>query len=521
MQKFGGSAAFTNRKERTLILLFCLAAALRIFIFCAAFPFFTDVDEDLHFDLVMRYSLGHVPRTFDLLSKESLDWIVPYASPEFIQTPDQFPEGKFPPPLWKQSGPEAEEVMAVTRAAWNTEINFESSQPPLYYSLGAVWLRLGQRLGLTGIESLYWIRFLNVPLIALLVWMGYVAARTIGPEHLELRIGVPLLLAFIPQDVFFSINNDVLSPICVGALFLCVLRWLRPEPPALWLGVCTGLAIAATYLTKLANLPLLGVALIAIVATCRRPALSGRMFARRRSAATTAPIAGQKSGGRLAAFAALVLCAAIPIGAWMIWTKHNFGEVTGSTTKIALLGWTRKPFAEWWRHPIFTPRGLSVFWSDLLATFWRGEIKWLNEPLRSRIADGFYAISSLLFLCAALAGMRRQSGLSAFQRQAFAIAGLSFLASVVFFALLSIQFDFGSCVNPSREHPYFASGRLMTGALIPFALLYVYGLERLCRSLGPGRLSLIILTVIMVLVTASEIIVNRVAFASEHNWFHL
>ncbi|PYL88068.1 MAG: hypothetical protein DMF17_00395 [Verrucomicrobia bacterium] len=381
-------------------------------------------------------------------------------------------------------------------------MNFESSQPPLYYSLGAVWLRLGQRIGLTGIESLYWIRFLNVPLIALLVWLGYVAARTIEPEHLELRIGVPLLLAFVPQDVFYSINNDVLSPICVGSLFLCLLRWLRTEPVTLWLCIFTGLAIAATYLTKLANLPLLIVALIAIVATLL-------------------PIARQKSGGRLAAFAALVLCAAIPIGAWMMWTKYNFGGVTGSTTKIALLGWTRKPFADWWRHPIFTPRGLWVFWSDLLATFWRGEIKWLNEPLRSRIADGFYAISSFLLLCVALAGIRRRAGLSAFQRQALAIAGLSFLAAVGFFALLSIQFDFGSCVNPSREHPYFASGRLMIGALIPFALFYIYGLERLCRSLGAGRLSLLVLTVIMALVTTSEIIVNRVAFASEHNWFHL
>jgi len=504
-QKFGGSAAFTNRKERTLILLLCLAAALRIFIFCAAFPFFTEVDEDLHFDLVMRYSLGQMPRTFDLLSKESLDWIVPYASPEFLFTPDQFPEGKFPPPLWKQSGPEAEEVMAVTRAGWSTEINFESSQPPLYYSLGAVWLRLGQRLGLTGIESLYWIRFLNVPLIALLVWLGYVAARTIEPEHLELRIGVPLLLAFIPQDVFFSINNDVLSPICVGVLFLCVLRWLRTEPLTFWLGICTGLAIAATYLTKLANLPLLSVALIAIVAIPH----------------AGLPIAQRKSGGRLAAFAALLLCAAIPIGAWMMWTRYNFGGVTGSATKIALLGWTRKPFADWWQHPIFTPRGLWVFWSDLLATFWRGEIRWQNHPLAWRIGDEFYATSSLLLLCAALAGMRRLAGLSAFQRQALAIAGLSFLAAVGFFALLSIQFDFGSCVNPSREHPYFASGRLMIGALIPFALFYIYGLERLCRSLGAGRLSLLVLTVIMALVTTSEIIVNRVAFASEHNWFHL
>jgi hypothetical protein len=186
-----------------------------------------------------------------------------------------------------------------------------------------------------------------------------------------------------------------------------------------------------------------------------------------------------------------------------------------------VLGWSRKPFADWGHHPIFTPRGICYFWSELLATFWRGEIRWQNQPLRSRIADGFYAISSLLFVCVGLAGIRRPAGLSTFQRQALALAGLSFLAAVGFFALLSLQFDFGNCINPSREHPYFASGRLMSGALIPFALLYVYGLARLCRSLDAERLFFFVLTAIIALVTASEIIVNRVAFASEHNWFHL
>src|SRR4029077_15047502 len=133
MQNFGGLTGFINRNERTLILLLCLAAAVRIFVFAAAFPFFSEVDEDLHFDLIIRYSLGDIPRTFDLLSKESLDLIVPYASPEFLQTPDQFPEGKFPPPLWKQSGPEAAQVVDITRAVWSGETNFESSEPPLYY----------------------------------------------------------------------------------------------------------------------------------------------------------------------------------------------------------------------------------------------------------------------------------------------------------------------------------------------------------------------------------------------------
>ena len=61
------------------------------FVFAAAFPFFSNGDEDLHFDLVTQYSAGQLPRTFGVLTDESLSFIVPYASPEFLQTPDQFP----------------------------------------------------------------------------------------------------------------------------------------------------------------------------------------------------------------------------------------------------------------------------------------------------------------------------------------------------------------------------------------------------------------------------------------------
>src|SRR5712691_9697076 len=202
---------FTNvfaifRSERLLILLLCFAAALRVFIFAAAFPFFSNGDEDLHFDLVTQYSAGRLPRTFDVLKNESLNFIVLYSSPEFLQTSDQFPNAKFPPPLWKQTTAEAAPVIEVTKAVWQKEINWESSQPPLYYLVAGLWWRFGQSIGLTGVESLYWIRFLNPLLISILVWLGYVVARTVGPEHFGLRLGVPLLLVFIPQDVFYVIS---------------------------------------------------------------------------------------------------------------------------------------------------------------------------------------------------------------------------------------------------------------------------------------------------------------------------
>ena len=487
--------------QRLLILLLSVVAALRVIVFAAAFPFFSNGDEDLHFDVITQYSANRLPRTFDVLTKESLSFIVPYASPEFIQTPDQFPNAKFPPPLWKLSAAEAAPIIEVTRAAWQSEINWESSQPPLYYALAGVWWKVGQYIGLTQIQSLYWIRFLNGLLAALVVWLGYLAARTIAPDRIDLSIGVPLLVAFVPQDVLYVLSNDVLSPVCFGVVFLCVMRWLRAESPSLLLSVTTGLAIAATYLTKLTNLPLLTVAMIAIVARWLQ-------------------MARQRSGLAIPSLVLTILSAGVPIGAWMLWSKYHFGGVTGSTATIALLGWTPKPFADWWRHPIFSPQGLWTFWYELTARFWRGELMWQNRELSWRVADEFYAISSLIFVAAAIIGLRRHARLSAFQRRALVLAALTFIAALAFLALLSVRFDFGECIYPSRAHPYFTSGRLMSGALIPFALLYVYGIGYLLRRVGEVA-PIVVVAGIMTFASVSEIFINRTVFASEHNWFHL
>src|SRR5215813_15108762 len=335
-----------RRKEQLLIMLLSVLAAVRVFIFAAAFPFFSNGDEDLHFDLITQYSHAQVPKSFDRLKEETLNWIVPYASPEFLFPPERFPDGKFPAPLWKEPWSKVEPEIAATRSEWSSEINFQSSQPPLYYALASAWWWIGKHIGVGGIRSLYWIRFLNVPLVAMMVWLGYITARTIAPEWMDLRMGVPLLLALIPQNVFYAMNNDVLSPVCFGALFLCVLQWLRTDRPTLLLGTFTGLAVAATYLTKLSNLPLIAVALVAIIAKLR--------LAKR-----------QKSKTALAAFGMLILWASIPVGSWIIWTKYQFGDLTGSAAKITLLGWTKKPLSDWWQHPIFTLQGIWFFWSDL------------------------------------------------------------------------------------------------------------------------------------------------------------
>jgi hypothetical protein len=133
----------------------------------------------------------------------------------------------------------------------------------------------------------------------------------------------------------------------------------------------------------------------------------------------------------------------------------------------------------------------------------------------------FYVISSLGFFFVAvvslLGGLTKDTG--AAPRRALWIAAASFIAAIAFLGFLSLQFDFGSCINPSRERPYFFQGRLMTGAMIPFALLYVYGLHRLLRALP--ALVLPALVASATAITISESFANGVAFASVYNWFHM
>ena len=70
--------------ERKWILLLCLLAAIHVFIFSAAFPFFNNVDEQAHFDLVVKYSHGHIPRRLEPMSAESAQYIVAYGTLEFL-----------------------------------------------------------------------------------------------------------------------------------------------------------------------------------------------------------------------------------------------------------------------------------------------------------------------------------------------------------------------------------------------------------------------------------------------------
>jgi branched-subunit amino acid transport protein len=484
------------------VIGFCFFAAVRVLFFSAAFPFFNNVDERRHVDLVIKYAEGHVPRGAELISPATLPYLSHYASPEFLSAPEDV-EGGYFGPMWKHPAEEVAQTIARIEEIWSRTPNQESSQPPLYYALAAAWFHLGEWISLKDGTALYWVRFLNVGVVAVLVWLAYVTARTIFPDQSALRLAVPLLIAALPQDAFYGITNDVLSGICFGLAFICLIRWFSRDHPSTALGIATGLSIAAAYLTKLSNLPLIFVAIGALLWWCIVQARS------------------QKLRKTVPALGALAFCAAIPVLAWLLWMKTYFGDFTGAASKAQLLGWTTKPFPDWWSHPIFTAPGMWTFLSELIASFWRGELMWHGRTIGFKGMDLFYVFSSLgLILVTVISLLRRQDkNIGQAQRRALWIAAIGVVAAILFLALLSLQFDFGTCITPSRERPYFFQGRLMLGALIPFAILYVYGLNRLLG--GVSGLVLVAVGTIAIMISVSDFLANGVAFASEYNWFHI
>jgi len=279
---------------------------------------------------------------------------------------------------------------------------------------------------------------------------------------------------------------------------------LKAEPPSLPLAIGTGLAFAATCLVKTTNVALLLVVGIGLIFTIRNPS--------------------EKTALRhlLLPLAALIISAAAPIAVWFAWNFHTFGDLTATGSKIEFLGWTRKPISDWWRHPIFTVSGVKEFWPELMASFWRGEFIWHGKRLASQTGDAFYWISSTLATVVAVISLcLRSTKLTGFQRESLWLAFSSFAILVFLLASLSVAFNFGLCPYPSREHPYFTSGRLLSAAAVPFFLLYAEAFDWILSRIPREWPKIILFGALVLFILVSQGVLNWPAFSSPYNWFHL
>jgi hypothetical protein len=487
-----------SRREIVWVGALVLFATLRVALSAAAFPFFANVDEQKHVDMVLKYARGYLPEPGrDAYEPEMGRLLGLYGSPEYLLLPGE----PTPSPAWRRTANAMLGVIEASERFLAERANKEAEQPPAYYALAAAWLWLGRGLELSGAGLLYFVRGLGALVAGALVYVAWRLVRDPYRDETLVRRGVPLLAAVFPQDTLFYVTPDVLSPLAGGLGFALALRLARRPESGSGVYAAAGLVLAAALLTKWTN--------AAVVAVAAAASLHALAHGARRQPRFTAKLALQWT---------LVLA---PVALWCLRSLRLYGDPTGSALKVARLGWGRKPLALWLDHPLFTPAGIFEFVTGLLPTFWRGELAWHRTDLALPAMDALYTVSSLVFLAAALAGLRRRAPERCLA-EGLALAALAGAAALL--ALLSLAFVFDATTNPTASHPFFVQGRLVSGVLLPFLLVYVRGIDAAVSRL-PARASQpagwLLLLALAVAVCASEACLLGPVFASEYNAFHL
>ena len=484
------------------VALLALAAAVRVLVYSSGFPFFSPVDEHQHIDSVVRYARGEWPAaTVATLDERVALWATDFGSFEYLDARPQ-------PPYLRRPGATLDSTLVKrARSAYARVKNTEFDSPPVYYFTAARWLELGAALGLSNLALLYWLRAANALALAALVLGSHQLVKHIHPGDRFLALGVPALLAFAPSDFWFGVTSDVGAAL-TGALAFAGLAWLQRGGPSLGAGraALVGGAVAAAFLTKYTNAPYLVLA-----------AGLGASWLRDRD--------GRRRAIR--PIAALGAAALVPIALWFARNLVVIGDLTGTARKVALLEWTPKPPGAWLEHPLLGPAGLAEFAGRLIARFWRGQYTWLGEPMASAWMDVLFVASTALFLGFAVYFARPRRAAADPLRVDVGFERLALLAVVggaSVLAALSLRFEFADWGNPTRSDPFFTHGRLISGVWLPFACVYVRGIQQACAAVASeraGRMAWLVLSLWLAGVTASEVLLRAPAFASPLNAWNI
>ena len=243
-----GWGAWIASREGRIALALAVFAGFRVAVYTLAFPFFTNVDESRHLDVVLKYARGYLPRPGpDFYEPDTARWVGRLGSPEYQRDPVNPLNPEVPPPVWAaQPGAEERRVREMERYLGGRH-SLEADQSPLYYATAGAWLVVGRALGLEDGRLLYWVRGLGALGAFALVLVAAWALRFVAPESRFVRLGVPALLAAFPLDSVYYLTGDALSPLLGGLAFLLVARLVVDPAASTRAHVAAGLALAAAF----------------------------------------------------------------------------------------------------------------------------------------------------------------------------------------------------------------------------------------------------------------------------------
>ncbi|MBI4506879.1 MAG: glycosyltransferase family 39 protein, partial [Chloroflexi bacterium] len=356
----------------------------------------------------------------------------------------------------------------------------ESSQPPLYYALGALLvagrdlsalredvqdvfaapgLALSVRPGgprERGAAAMFshdpalerWpygeaalavrlVRLLSLALGAMVVAAVYATARAVWPARGSVALLAAALAAFDPQFVFVAsvVNNDnLLNATAAAALWLAVRLALGEAPRRAWWGL--GAALGVGLLAKFSALALLALAGATAVLAA----------ARERSAAPA-----------LRALPALLLPPLLLAGWWFARNVALYGEPFGWPTHLASFG----PSSG---QPVLAAERWAEHAWLLVASGWLA-FGWMNvwAPLWFYLLFGALALASAGGWAFVLAQPRRRAELRTRWPAVALLAGWGALIFILLLAWVSLT-------------PAGRQGRLLFPALAAYATLGAYGL---------------------------------------------
>lgn len=324
-------------------------------------------------------------------------------------------------------------------------IQYEDHQPPLYYLLASVIFKLSN-------GSLTALRLFSMLLGAVVIGLTYRIGKRVFPTHPQIALGAMALVAFHPQHLMIitSVNNDALAEVVIGFALLWMIRFLQTERIPVWQ---LGLIMAIGLMTKTTTYFLAAVIPLAIWLKWRTQ---------------------QQPFAALIRSWGIFLVIALGIGG--LWWLRNIG-VYGFPDFLGLRAHDAVVADQPRTADYIADNSMTVYISEMLRvtfnSFW-GQFGWMAVPLDNVFGGWIYRGFALL-MGVGLSGLvvarftdeadvQGSTDDHTSQRPVWIILTVTLILAVLAYLYYNSEF-------------VQWQGRYMFPALIPFALVLVYGVD--------------------------------------------